>query len=66
MNEHDTVAALEEVRAGIARAASDYDRDPASITLVAVSKLFPPEAIAPVLAAGQRSCNYGAVLLRDA
>ncbi len=54
MIEHDSVAALEEVRAGIARAAADYERDPASITLVAVSKLFPPEAIAPVLAAGQR------------
>jgi pyridoxal phosphate enzyme (YggS family) len=54
MIEHDSVAALREVRAGIARAASDYDRDPASITLVAVSKLFPAEDIAPVLAAGQR------------
>ena len=54
MSEHDSVAALREVQAGIARAASDYDRDPASITLVAVSKLFPAEEIAPVLAAGQR------------
>jgi pyridoxal phosphate enzyme (YggS family) len=54
LTENDSVAALNEVHAGIARAASDYDRDPASITLVAVSKLFPAEDIAPVLAAGQR------------
>ncbi|WP_210496349.1 YggS family pyridoxal phosphate-dependent enzyme [Microvirga antarctica] len=54
MSEHDTVAALKDVRAGIARAAADYERDPASVTLVAVSKLFPATAILPVLAAGQR------------
>ena len=54
MTEHDSVAALNEVRASISRAASDYERDPASITLVAVSKLFPPQEIEPVLAAGQR------------
>ena len=29
-------------------------RDPAEVTLVAVSKTFPPEAIEPVIAAGQR------------
>ena len=33
-----SVAALKDVQAGIARAAADYERDPASITLVAVSK----------------------------
>src|SRR6478735_8125463 len=54
MIEHDSVAALKDVQTGIARAASDYDREPSSITLVAVSKLFPAEAIAPVLTAGQR------------
>src|SRR3954449_12968159 len=48
------VANLHEVRAQIARAARDCGRDPAAITLVAVSKLFPAEDIAPVLAAGQR------------
>jgi pyridoxal phosphate enzyme (YggS family) len=42
------------VREAIRRAASDYDRDPSGITLVAVSKTFPAEAIEPVLAAGQR------------
>jgi pyridoxal phosphate enzyme (YggS family) len=46
---------LQSVRAAIARAADDFGRDPASITLVAVSKTFPGEAVAPVLAAGQRA-----------
>src|SRR3954453_23581803 len=48
------VANLHEVRAQIARAADDCGRDPAAITLVAVSKTFPAEDIEPVLAAGQR------------
>ena len=50
----DAVARLESVRAEIVRAARDFGRDPASITLVAVSKTFPAEAIEPVLAAGHR------------
>jgi pyridoxal phosphate enzyme (YggS family) len=54
MSENDAVAGLRSVQESIRRSASDYDRDPASITLVAVSKLFPAEAIEPVLAAGQR------------
>jgi pyridoxal phosphate enzyme (YggS family) len=45
---------LASVRAEIARACRDASRDPASVTLVAVSKTFGPEAIAPVIAAGQR------------
>jgi len=45
---------LEHVRAEIARACKDASRDPASVTLVAVSKTFPAEAIAPAIAAGQR------------
>ena len=45
---------LATVRAEIARAARENGRDPASVTLVAVSKTFGPEAIEPVLAAGQR------------
>ena len=44
-----------EVRAAIARAARDSGRDPDEVTLVAVSKTFPAEAIEPVLAAGQRA-----------
>jgi pyridoxal phosphate enzyme (YggS family) len=54
MSENDAVEALRQVQESIQRAASDYGRDPASITLVAVSKTFPAEAIEPVLAAGQR------------
>ncbi|MGO4524522.1 YggS family pyridoxal phosphate-dependent enzyme [Microvirga sp. 2MCAF35] len=54
MSENDAVEGLRQVRESIRRAASDYGRDPAAITLVAVSKTFPAEAIAPVLAAGQR------------
>ena len=45
---------LAAVRADIARACRDASRDPAEVTLVAVSKTFPPEAIEPVIAAGQR------------
>jgi pyridoxal phosphate enzyme (YggS family) len=54
MSENDAIEGLRQVRESIARAASDYDRDPSGITLVAVSKTFPAEAIEPVLAAGQR------------
>jgi PLP dependent protein len=43
------------VRAEIARAAREAGRDPASVTLVAVSKTFAAEAIEPVIAAGQRA-----------
>ena len=49
----DTAHAYHEVRARIAHAAQAAGRDPATVTLVAVSKQQPWEAIAPVLAAGQ-------------
>jgi PLP dependent protein len=42
------------VAAGIAKAARAAGRDPSSVTLVAVSKTFPAEAIRPVLDSGQR------------
>jgi pyridoxal phosphate enzyme (YggS family) len=45
---------LAAVRADIARACRDAGRDPADVTLVAVSKTFPAEQIEPVIAAGQR------------
>jgi PLP dependent protein len=45
---------LEAVRAEIARACRDSGRDPAAVTLVAISKSFGAEAIEPVIAAGQR------------
>ena len=50
----ESVSRLRAVREAIRRAAGDLGRDPASITLIAVSKTFPAEAIEPVLAAGQR------------
>jgi uncharacterized pyridoxal phosphate-containing UPF0001 family protein len=45
--------ALTAVRAEIARACKDAGRDVAEVTLVAVSKTFPAEAIVPVIEAGQ-------------
>jgi PLP dependent protein len=51
MNRQSGVAA---VRGEIARAARSAGRDPASVTLVAVSKTFGADAIEPVIAAGQR------------
>ncbi len=45
---------LSAVRTDIARACKDAGRDPASVTLVAVSKTFPAEDIVPVIEAGQR------------
>jgi pyridoxal phosphate enzyme (YggS family) len=46
--------ALEAVRTRIAAAAREAGRDPASVTLIAVSKTFEASAIRPVLAGGQR------------
>jgi hypothetical protein len=45
---------LEEVRAAIARAAATARRSAEAVTLVAVSKTHPAEAIEPLLQAGQR------------
>ena len=50
----DASAHLAEVRAQIADACREAGRDPATVTLIAVSKTFSAEAIAPVIAAGQR------------
>ena len=44
---------LAEIQARLDAAARAAGRDPASVTLLAVSKTFPPEAIAEALAAGQ-------------
>jgi pyridoxal phosphate enzyme (YggS family) len=49
----DVVARLGETRAAIARAARDFGRKPDEVTLIAVSKTKPAEAILPVLEAGQ-------------
>jgi len=46
---------LADVRAEIARACREASRDPAGVTLVAVSKTFGAESIEPVIAEGQRA-----------
>ncbi|WP_414710286.1 YggS family pyridoxal phosphate-dependent enzyme [Pseudorhodoplanes sp.] len=51
---HDIAAGLSEVRARIAAACREAGRDPASVALIAVSKTFGADAIAPAIAAGQR------------
>src|SRR5204863_8260396 len=45
---------LLKVHEDIARACAEAGRDPASVSLVAISKTFGPEAIEPVIAAGPR------------
>ncbi len=50
----DAAARLSEVRERIAAAARAAGRDPASIRLIAVTKTFGPDAIAPVQQAGHR------------
>jgi len=49
-----SVSPLAAVRARIADACREARRDPASVTLVAVSKTFDASAIAPVIGEGQR------------
>ncbi|WP_442754372.1 YggS family pyridoxal phosphate-dependent enzyme [Methylocystis sp. JAN1] len=43
-----------DAKAAIARAATDCGRDPASVTLVCVTKTFPAEDAVPLLEAGHR------------
>jgi pyridoxal phosphate enzyme (YggS family) len=50
----DVAAALAGVRAEIAQACREARRDPASVTLIAVSKTFGADVIEGVIAAGQR------------
>jgi hypothetical protein len=47
-------AGLDAVRGDIARACRDAERDPASVTLVAVSKTHDAATIEPAIVAGQR------------
>jgi len=54
MNSPNASPGLDRVRAEIARGCREANRDPAEVTLVAVSKTFGAEAIEPVIAAGQR------------
>jgi pyridoxal phosphate enzyme (YggS family) len=53
-NAVDAPARLAGVRNAIAKACAEARRDPAEVTLVAVSKTFAAEEVAPVLEAGQR------------
>jgi pyridoxal phosphate enzyme (YggS family) len=53
-NAVDAPARLAGVRNEIAKACAEARRDPAEVTLVAVSKTFAAEEVAPVLEAGQR------------
>jgi len=47
-------AGIEAVRAEIARACRDAGREADSVTLVAVAKTYGPDAVEPVIGAGQR------------
>jgi PLP dependent protein len=49
-----TSANLAQVRTEIVRACRDAGRDPADVTLIAVSKTFAPDAIESVIGAGQQ------------
>src|SRR3954471_19006093 len=51
LNVHEGLA---RVREEVAAACAEARRDPASVTLIAVSKTFGADAIEPVIAAGQR------------
>jgi PLP dependent protein len=50
---HDPPAGIAAVRREIAEACATAGRRPQDVTLVAVSKTFPAEAVVPVIAAGQ-------------
>lgn len=54
MTSSNAAAALADIRARIAAAEANAGRPAGSVTLVAVSKTYGPEAIEPVLEAGQR------------
>ena len=54
MNGTAIATGLAAVQSDITRACREASRDPASVTLVAVSKTFGAEAIEPVIAVGQK------------
>lgn len=51
---HDVAAGLAKVKDEIAKACRDANRDPSSVTLIAVSKTFGEGAIEQAIAAGQK------------
>ena len=61
---HDVGVALNAVRARIGELERRYRREPGSVTLLAVSKTKPPEAVRAALAAGQHA--FGENHLQDA
>ena len=61
---HDTGAALKSVRARIAELERRHRREPGSVSLLAVSKTKPPEAVRAAIAAGQHA--FGENHLQDA
>ena len=61
---HDIETALDTVRTRIREAERRYRREPGSVTLLAVSKTKPPEAVRAAVAAGQRA--FGENHLQDA
>jgi len=54
VNTRPVIVGLAAVRQEIERACREAGRDPAGVTLVAVTKTFGPEAIEPVIAAGHK------------
>ncbi len=52
---NDVSAGLAKVRDEIAAACRDADRDPSSVTLIAVSKTFGEDAIEQAIAAGPKT-----------
>ena len=61
---HDVGTALNAVRTRIAELERRYRREPGSVTLLAVSKTKPPEAVRAAVAAGQPA--FGENHLQDA
>ena len=61
---HDTAAALGAVRARIGELERRYHREPGSVTLLAVSKTKPVQAVRTAIAAGQHA--FGENQLQDA
>lgn len=64
MDDASAAARLNEVRTAIAKAAAVAGRSVAAITLIAVSKTHPAEAIAPLIRAGQ--CDFGENRVQEA
>ena len=61
---HDIATALNTIRARIGELERRYRREPGSVTLLAVSKTKPPEAVRAAIAAGQLA--FGENHLQDA